>query len=220
MPASVPARRPAAWWSAVVERIPPLHPAGRPFVAGAVALGIVGWRSGRARGLALLAAGLTAWAFRDPTRVPPSQPGVVVAPADGEITAVDEAVPPPELGLSAGPRPRVTIVTSPTDVFVLRSPALGRLAEVTRAEASDTAAESLLVRIHSADGEELGVALSTHVLGRAVCEAGVGDDLLLGQPYGVLRFGGRTELYLPVGVTLVPVVGQRAVAGETVLATL
>src|SRR5665647_2994023 len=86
-------------WGLVKDVVPPMHAAGRPFVAGALTLGVFGWRYGWARRSSLVAAGTLALFFRAPKRVPPPSVGAVVAPADGVVAIVDESVPPAELEL-------------------------------------------------------------------------------------------------------------------------
>src|SRR5674536_104754 len=86
-------------WGLVRDVVPPMHAAGRPFVAGALTLGVFGWRYGWARRTSLVAAGTLALFFRAPKRVPPTSVGAVVAPADGVVGRVDQAVPPVELEL-------------------------------------------------------------------------------------------------------------------------
>src|ERR1700741_1865178 len=89
--------------------IPPMHPAGLPFVGASLALAAAGRRNRWLRRAGLAAAGANGAFFPPPPRVPPTRPGVVVAPADGLICLVEEAVPPAELNLPERPRPRPSI---------------------------------------------------------------------------------------------------------------
>ena len=114
----------------VRSTVPPMHPAGFPFVAAGVLFAAAGRRRHWVRTVGLSAAAVSATFFRHPARVPPVRPGVVVAPADGQITLVDTAAPPAELGLPAEPRPRVSIFLSLFDVHVQRVPVGGEVIAV------------------------------------------------------------------------------------------
>ena len=96
----------------VRSAIPPVHPAGRPFIAGGLAIAAVGRNYRWLRRTGLLAAGACAAFFRHPPRVPPTAPGAVVAPADGVVCVIDSAAPPTELGMGDTPLPRISIFLS------------------------------------------------------------------------------------------------------------
>ena len=81
------------------QTVPPVHPAGLPFISAGLGLALLGRRSRWLRRAGLLAAGACAGFFRHPPRVPPTRPGVVVAPADGQVCLIESAAPPPELGM-------------------------------------------------------------------------------------------------------------------------
>jgi phosphatidylserine decarboxylase len=211
--------------------LPPMHPAGRPFVLGLAGAALLGRRVWRPAGpIAAAAAAACALFFREPLRVPPTRPGVVVAAADGLVSMVDEAVPPAELGLDEAPRPRVSVFLSVFDVHVQRSPAAGTVEAVAYRPGAfltadlDKASEqnernSVLLR--TADGHELVVVqIAGLVARRIVCSIGKGDRLEIGQSYGLIRFGSRVDVYLPPGGTVLVTRGQRTIGGETVLGTL
>lgn len=210
--------------------VPPVHPAGLPFVASALAVAVGTRRHRRLRRLALLGAGAAAVFFRHPPRVPPTRPGVVVAPADGLICAVDFAAAPAELSLGDTPLPRVSVFLSLLDAHVQRAPVGGQVLAVRyrpgRFGSADLAAasehnERNSVRIRTPGGAEVIVVQIAGLLARRiVCDADVGDTLSVGQTYGLIRFGSRLDTYLPAGTRPLVTVGQRAVAGETVLAEL
>lgn len=217
-------------WGLIRSSVPPIHPEGRRFVAAPIVVALLGWRHGWLRRASLLSAGALALFFRHPNRVPPSRPGAVVAPADGEVTLVDEAVPPPELGLGEAPLPRVSIFLSVLDVHVQRAPIAGRVAQVEHtpgqflpadvAQAS-TENERCCVRLETEAGTRVGVVQTAGLVARRIlCEVVTGDQLKLAETYGLIRFGSRVDTYLPAGTTLLPEVGQRAVGGETLLAVL
>jgi phosphatidylserine decarboxylase len=214
-----------------------MHPAGRPFVAAGLALTLVGTLAGRnhrwLRRAGLLAAGACAAFFRHPPRVPPTRPGAVVAPADGEICVIDAAAPPAELGMGDAPLPRVSIFLSLLDAHVQRAPVGGEVIAVQHrpgrfgsadlaAASTDNERTSLRIRTgHGAEGADVvAVQIAGLLARRIVCDAHVGDKLSIGDTYGLIRFGSRLDTYLPPGTEPLVKVGQRAVAGETVLAEL
>ena len=111
--------------------VPPMHPGGRPIVAGvAAAAGLVRVLTGRGALAGVLATAAVAAFFRNPHRVPPPRTGVVLSPADGTVALVSEVVPPPELDLPRVPAPRVSVFLSVLDVHVQRIPADGRVVDV------------------------------------------------------------------------------------------
>ncbi|MFE3293409.1 phosphatidylserine decarboxylase [Rhodococcus sp. NPDC059234] len=210
--------------------IPPLHPAGLPFVLTPLAAAVLGRKHPWIRRTGLAAAGASAAFFRHPHRVPPNRPNVVVSPADGEVALVDNAVPPAELDMGQAPVPRVSIFLSVLDVHVQRSPVAGEVLQVVHKsgkflsadlpEASDAnERNSMLLRTES--GHEIAVVQIAGLLARRiVCDAKVGDTLPIGDTYGLIRFGSRVDTYFPAGTTLMVERGQRAVGAETVLAQL
>lgn len=210
--------------------IPPVHPAGFPFISAGLAVALAGRRSRWLRGAGLLTAGACAGFFRHPPRVPPARPGVVVAPADGLVCVVDSAAPPAELGLPDTPLPRVSIFLSLFDAHVQRSPVSGEVLAVEhrpgRFGSAELAAasednERTSMRIRSDDGTEIiAVQIAGLLARRIVCDAHPGDKLSIGDTYGLIRFGSRLDTYLPAGTQPMVAIGQRAVAGETVLAEL
>ena len=225
----------------VRSTVPPVHPAGRPFIsaglaiasAGALGQAITGRNYRWLRRVGLLAAGACAGFFRHPPRVPPTRPGAIVAPADGMICVIDSAAPPAELSMGDVPLPRVSIFLSLLDAHVQRAPVGGEVIAVQhrpgRFGSADLASastdnERTSVRIrtdHGAEGPEVVVVQIAGLLARRiVCDAHVGDKLSIGDTYGLIRFGSRLDTYLPPGAIPIIQVGQRAVAGETVLAEL
>jgi phosphatidylserine decarboxylase len=214
----------------VRSAVPPIHPAGRPFIATGLAVAAVGHDHRWLRRAGLLAAVACAGFFRHPPRVPPTRPGAVVAPADGLICLIDSAAPPGELGMGDAPLPRVSIFLSLLDAHVQRAPVSGEVIAVQhrpgRFGSADLAAastenERTSLRIRTPSGAEVVVVQIAGLLARRiVCDAQVGDKLSIGDTYGLIRFGSRLDTYLPAGAEPVVKVGQRALAGETVLAEL
>ncbi|MCE5288159.1 MAG: phosphatidylserine decarboxylase [Nocardiaceae bacterium] len=214
----------------VKTSVPPIHPDGAPFVLGPLAIAALGRRHTLIRRTGQLTALACAAFFRHPNRVPPTRPGVAVAPADGTITLVDEAAPPAELGLGDTPLPRVSIFLSVLDVHVQRAPVEGTVHAVIHqpgkfmsadlAEASDHNERNTMVIATHGDQRVIVVQIAGLIARRIVCHAGVGDQLQRGQTYGLIRFGSRVDTFLPAGSKLLVEVGQRAVGAETILAEL
>ncbi|SNS64221.1 phosphatidylserine decarboxylase [Rhodococcoides kyotonense] len=230
-PIGQPPRTGAAHFVDLVrETVPPLHPAGLPFVAGPLAVAALGRKHKWIRRAGLTAAGACATFFRHPSRVPPNRPGVVVAPADGLVTLVDTAVPPAELDLGSTPVPRVSIFLSVLDVHVQRVPVGGEVIEVVHrrgqfksadlAEASEVN-ERNSMHIRTPSGHDVAVVQIAGLIARRIVNnAKVGDTLTIGDTYGLIRFGSRLDTYFPAGTELLVERGQRAVGAETVLAEL
>ncbi|NIJ10266.1 phosphatidylserine decarboxylase [Saccharomonospora amisosensis] len=213
------------------ETLPPMHPAGRPFVLGAAAATLVLRRYSRPLGvLAGLGTLATAAFFREPKRVPPQRDGLAIAAADGVVSLIEEASPPPELGLPELPRTRVSVFLSVFDVHVQRAPASGKVervayrpgkfvsADLDKAS-EDNERNSLLLRTD--EGHELVVVqIAGLVARRILCQVGEGDRVEAGSTYGLIRFGSRVDTYLPPGSRVLVSKGQRTIGGETPLAEL
>lgn len=199
----------------------PLASEGLPFVlplaAATVASLLLGWELAAGMGVVLTAA--VSCFFRDPQRVVPQALGAVVSPADGRVHEID---------MEAGCR-RVSIFLSVTDVHVNRAPYAGKVTEVIykpgrfvpayRSEASREN-ESNHVTIDGSDGV-IGVKQIAGILARRiVCRVRPGDVLERGQRYGLIRFGSRTDLFLPADADVVARIGDKVRGGETILANL
>ncbi len=209
----------------------PPHPVGRPFIlaaAAAILLGLVVGAWLFWLGAAFLLFCL--YFFRDPERVPPARPGAVLAPADGRIVSVMPAVPPAELGLGPATRWRVAIFLSVLDVHVNRMPASGTVTRIAYRHGKfvnasmDKASEhnernALALRL--ADGREMAIVqIAGLIARRIVCQVREGDFVTAGSRFGIIRFGSRTDLYLPEGVRPLVAEGQLMIGGETVIAEL
>ncbi len=209
----------------------PPHPVGRPFVLGGVVVALLGFLVGAwLIWLGVLFTLFCLYFFRDPDRVPPRRVGAVVAPADGRVVSVTQAVPPAELGLGDQPRWRVAIFLSVLDVHVNRMPASGTVTRIAyRAgkfvnASMDKASEhnernALALRLP--DGRQMAVVqIAGLIARRIVCSVREGQAVLGGSRFGIIRFGSRTDLYLPEGVRPLVEEGQLTIGGETVLAEL
>jgi phosphatidylserine decarboxylase len=209
----------------------PPHPAGRPFIIG----GIVAVLAGVALWAWLFWLGLIftlfcLYFFRDPERVTPARPGVLVAPADGRVVGAALGPLPAELGLGTDLRWKVSIFLSVLDVHVNRAPVSGVVTRIAYhkgafvSAALDKASEvnernALAIRL--ADGQEIAVVQIAGLIARRIlCDVREGDTLLTGQRFGIIRFGSRTDLYLPAGLRPLVEVGQTMIGGETVIAEM
>ncbi|GAA4446532.1 phosphatidylserine decarboxylase [Actinokineospora soli] len=211
--------------------VPPLHPAGRPFVAGGVlATLLIRRKSRRVVVVGGVPTAWLAWFFREPQRVTPKRPGIAVAPADGTVSHVVEAVPPAELDLGSAPMLRISVFLSVFDVHVQRTPATGQVVRAAHVagkylsadldEASEVN-ERVSLHLRTDDGHDLAVVqIAGLVARRIICSVKDGEKVLAGQTYGLIRFGSRVDLYVPAGSRVLVEPGQRTIGGETVLAEL
>lgn len=211
--------------------IRPMHPEGRKFVAIFAGVTLVLFLMSDMLGW--IGVGLTVWCyyfFRDPERVTPQRPGVIVSPADGIVSLIEPAVPPAELGLPDTPLIRVSVFMSVFNCHVNRAPVAGKVhavayrpgkflnASLDKASADN---ERNAVVIEMADGQLLPVVqIAGLVARRIVCFVQRGSALARGARFGLIRFGSRLDVYLPEGTVPLVRVGQTMVAGETVLAEL
>ncbi len=211
--------------------IVPIHRAGWPFIAlslGLAALLAFWWAPLVLIGL-LLAAFCT-YFFRNPPRTTPQRAGLVVSPADGRLSAIELAVPPPELELGEAPLTRVSVFLSVFDVHINRVPLGGRITAMAYHKgqflnaANDKASdlnERNSLTVTTEDGRAVGfVQIAGLIARRIVCHLSIGDQVATGKIFGLIRFGSRMDVYLPSGVFPLVAVGQRMVAGETVIADL
>lgn len=213
------------------DTVPPMHPAGRPFVLGsAVATLLLRLRWRRAGVLGAVVTAWCAWFFREPRRTTPSRPNIAVAPADGTVSRIETAVPPAELGLGETPMTRISTFLTIFDVHVQRIPITGHISTIAYRPGAflsadlDKASEdnernSMLIR--GQNGHDIVVVqIAGLVARRIVCSVNDGDKVLAGATYGLIRFGSRVDLYVPQDSTVLVESGQRTIGGETVLAEL
>ena len=213
------------------KQLVPIHPEGYPFIGGfALASLILFWLWSPLGWLATLATLWCAYFFRDPPRVTPVRDGIVVAPADGRVSQIGNAVPPQELGLGQRPLPRVSVFMSVFDCHVNRSPVAGRIERVVyRAgkflsadldKASEDNERNAFVIATDGGTRVAAIQIAGLVARRIVPFAREGETVGAGQRIGMIRFGSRVDVYLPEGTSVLVAEGQTAIAGETVVADL
>jgi phosphatidylserine decarboxylase len=216
--------------NSIRSQLAPIHPQGYPFVGGFALASLIlfflwtplGW-------IGTLATAWCAYFFRDPVRVTPLRDGLVVAPADGRVSLVVNAVPPKELGLSDRSLPRISIFMSVFDCHVNRSPVSGRIermvyragkfisADLDKASEDNERNAFIITTARARIGV---VQIAGLVARRIVPFVQEGQAVAAGDRIGMIRFGSRVDVYLPEGGRALVAEGQSAIAGETVLADL
>jgi phosphatidylserine decarboxylase len=225
--------RGAAEW-----RWPAVHPEGRKFGLIGVGVSLVAlYFAGWLFAWPLLAVSCFIFAFfRDPERVVPQGANLIVSPADGLVTLIAQVSPPPELqgddgtgrGLGADPVTRISIFMSVFDVHINRAPVPGTLqrivyipgrfmnADLDKASEENERQHMLIER---ADGVPIGFTQIAGLVARRIIPfVKPGDLVAAGQRIGLIRFGSRVDVYLPAGTDSRVLLGQKVIAGETVLA--
>src|ERR1700728_3477205 len=217
--------------NSIRSQLSPIHPQGYPFIGGFALASLIlfliwsplGW-------IGTIATLWCAYFFRDPPRVTPVRDGIVVAPADGRVSQITNAVPPSELGLSDRPLSRISIFMSVFDCHVNRSPVSGRIERIVyRAgkffsadldKASEDNERNAFVIAADGGARIAAIQIAGLVARRIVPFAREGETVGAGQRIGMIRFGSRVDVYLPEGTGVLVAEGQTAIAGETVLADL
>jgi phosphatidylserine decarboxylase len=219
---------------------PSVHPEGRKFalIAGALSLGaaLMAWET-IAWPLAVLVLGILAF-FRDPPRVTPQGDNLIVAPADGLITLIKKVSPPADLangdgtspGLGDAPLTRISIFMSVFDVHINRSPISGTVrrvayipgrflnADLDKASDENERQHWLIER---GDGVAVGFTQIAGLVARRIVPfLKPGDPVVSGARVGLIRFGSRVDVFLPEGTEPLVLIGQKTIAGETVLAQI
>lgn len=221
---------------------PAIHPEGRKFglialAASLFVLLVLGWNV-LGWPMLMLSAGMFAF-FRDPERVVPQGDNLIISPADGIVTLITAVEPPLELqiddgsghaGLPAGPVTRVSIFLSVFDVHINRTPVGGTVrrvvyipgrfisAELDKAS-DENERQHLLVERN--DGLRVGFTQIAGLVARRIVPfVKPGDIMAKGQRVGLIRFGSRVDVYLPAGTDAAVMIGQRVIAGETVIAEI
>lgn len=206
----------------------PIRREGAPFIAAALVVAVAGlflWQP-----LFWIAAIVAAWCayfFRDPARITPVDPDLVISPADGRVSAIVLGTPPEELGLGPEPRRRISVFMNVFDCHVNRAPVAGRIeriayrpgkfinAELDKASEHNERNGLVIDTVHGPVGV---VQIAGLVARRILCFVKEGDALSQGERIGMIRFGSRLDVWLPVTTRVICAESQTAIAGETVLA--
>ena len=215
------------------EVLVPIHPAGWPFIA---AFGVVSAIIGYYVPLSLaVGVPLTLWCvyfFRNPVRTIPHGDGWLVAPADGRVIAIGEAEPEAEMNLPMGKYRRVAIFMNVFDVHVNRAPIAGKVTDIlyrkgkfvnASLDKASTDNERLAMTMEVDNKAKTKIAvvqIAGLVARRILCDAKIGDSLSIGQIFGLIRFGSRVDIWMPLETNVMVLIGQKTVAGETVIADL
>jgi phosphatidylserine decarboxylase len=227
--------KPTGHLTTVKWRFPSVHPEGRKFTLVAGFLALIGFTA-LPDMFGWLLVGLTIWVaafFRDPVRTTPTDPNLVIAPADGLVTMIKRVTPPLELageaGLS-GEYTRVSIFMSVFDVHINRSPIAGTIrriayvpgkflnADLDKASEDNERQHFLVER---EDGVRVGFTQIAGLVARRIMSfVKEGDRVASGERVGLIRFGSRVDVYLPEGTGSQVLLGQRTIAGETVIGEL
>ena len=201
--------------------------AGYPFIGAALvpaAIAALAKRPVVATSFALLG-GFMTYFFRDPERQVPQDPGLVVAPADGRVMI---AGPTDHRWAPPGEWKQITIFLSPMDVHMNRSPVEGMITKIEYKPgkflpaydegSNDNELNELWI---DSNGQTVVVRQVVGILARRiVCRVVAGQELERGERIGLMKFGSRMDVFLPPDADLRVRVGQRVIAGETVLASL
>ena len=220
--------------SSVRWRMPSIHPEGRKFSVIALAITVGLWFGLHWSVLGWIMAGVTVWTaafFRDPVRTTPGGADLIVAPADGLVTAIATVPPPRELveagDMPADPLIRVSIFMSVFDVHINRTPIAGTIkriayvpgkflnADLDKASEDNERQHFLVER---SDGLKVGLTQIAGLVARRILSfVNEGDQVKAGERIGLIRFGSRVDVYLPAGTGAQVLLGQRTIAGETIL---
>lgn len=216
--------------ASIKKQIVPIHKEGWPFIAiFAVIANILAWIWSPLGWIGFI---LTAWCiyfFRDPARTVPVGEGLVISPADGLVSMITRAVPPPELDLSDEPMVRISVFMNVFNCHVNRVPVSGTIdriayrpglflnADLDKAS-EDNERNALII---DTGVHRFGVVQIAGLIARRIVSfVDEGDTLNVGERFGLIRFGSRVDVYLPEGVHPLVGVGQTAIAGETVIARI
>jgi len=216
--------------ASVRKFIVPIHPEGYLFIVAAIVLALfVHWLIPAIGWLFWILPLFVAYFFRDPPRVSPVREGLVLSPADGRVSQIGFFPPPAELGMGDAPRLRISIFLSVFDVHINRTPVGGRVSKIVYTpglflnadldKASQDNERNAIV-VETAHGPIACVQIAGLIARRILCFVREGEELAPGARFGLIRFGSRTDIYLPESARALVAEGQRAIGGETVLCDL
>lgn len=176
---------------------------------------------------------LTAWClyfFRDPNRVVPQKEGLIISPADGVVQMIQKVQPPEELGLGSVPLTRISVFMNVFNVHVNRIPIMGTITKIhyhkgrflnAELDKASDHNERQLFCVETQKGLKVGFIQIAGLIARRIrCDIVERQKVKTGQRFGLIRFGSRVDVFLPKGIAPLVIVGQKMVAGETVLADI
>lgn len=211
--------------------LPPIHPAGWPFVGICAVVTFVLFNFSQTLGLLALA--VTGWClyfFRNPQRFTPIGKGLVISPADGILIQITQTPPPKELKWETKPLTRLSIFLNVFDVHVNRIPVEGVIKKIvyhagkffnaSLDKASKSNERNSLILFTPSGHEILVVQIAGLIARRILCEVKEDQSVKAGDTFGLIRFGSRVDIYLPEGISPQVLEGQRMIGGETILAHL
>jgi len=207
----------------------PINRAGWPFIGVFAAVtAVVAYYNEPLGWIGVILTLWCAYFFRDPDRTTPIRDGLVISPADGVVQGIGPAVPPEEIGLGDSPRNRISIFMNVFDVHVNRIPIAGTINKLAYRPGKyfnaslDKASEfneRQSFHLKTEDGADVGVVQIAGLIARRIkCDLTEEQPVLAGERFGLIRFGSRVDVYLPDGVPPMVAIGQRTIAGETVIA--
>ena len=207
----------------------PINRAGWPFIAVFFSLAVIAAYFSEPLGWAGLI--ITAWCiyfFRDPERFTPTRDGLVISPADGAVQMIEEAIPPSELEMGDKPLNRIAIFMNIFDVHVNRVPIGGKISKLAYRPGKflnaslDKASESnerQSIRLTLPNKMDIAFVQIAGLIARRIkCDIQEKQTVRTGQRFGLIRFGSRVDIYLPKKIPVLVAIGQRSIAGETVIA--
>lgn len=213
------------------EWLPPIHEEGIIFSVIFAVIALILWHI--AIFLGIFGIVMTAWClyfFRNPDRVTPTRPDLIISPADGVVQMITSMVPPKELEMGTKKLTRVSIFMNVFNVHVNRVPIdgiltskhyhSGKFLNASLDKASEYN-ERQYFTVTGDNGLKVGFVQIAGLIARRIrCDVSVGDSLKAGQRFGLIRFGSRVDVFLPPDVVPLVIVGQKTIAGETVIADI
>lgn len=206
----------------------PIHPEGYKFIgiffAGSV---VLGWLFSPLFWIGMILTAWCAYFFRDPERHTPVEKNWAISPADGRVSSVMKMIPPSELELGDDEMWRVSVFMNVFNCHVNRAPMTGEIRSINYKAGSFLNAE---LDKASSENERNGMVIKTEhgeigvvqiaglVARRILCWSKENDHLSAGERFGLIRFGSRLDVFLPLSARPLVSIGQSAIAGETVLA--
>lgn len=171
-----------------------------------------------------------AYFFRNPDRITPLGEDLVISPADGIVQSITECLPPSEVGMQDTEMIKISIFLSCFDVHVNRIPCDGKVIKLhynpgkffnASLDKASIYNERQSVVMETTNGIKLVfVQIAGLIARRIVCDLEEGDEIKSGKRYGIIKFGSRVDVYLPLKTALCVSVGQRCVGGETIIANI